>query len=220
MEQSELDLMLELLENPVRRRIVKRLSQEPGYSLQLAKELGLGQQLIASHLQLMEHAGLVESSREASPSGPNRREFLLRKSLSVTIDVAPHLFNVRMKTLDQLPKGEFSGIASSFKQRVDRILEQPDDRKRLSDFSKFFSEIDKKIAEFEDARSALLNTRNYAMELVSETLSRSERTPEERRLLYQIMNEDDRAIERLSENLNIREGVIRQLLKELQEDLS
>ncbi len=212
--------MLELLENPVRRKIVKRLSQEPGYSLQLSKELGLGQQLVASHLDLMEHAGLVKSSMEASPTGPRRREFLLRKSLSVTIDVAPHLFSVRMKTLEDLPEGEFSGIVTSFRDRIERILDQPDDKKRLGDFNRFFSEIDKKIAEFEDARSALLSTKNYAMELVSDVLSRSRRTPEEKRVLYQIMNEDNRVIESLSENLNIREGVIRELLKELQEDTS
>jgi predicted transcriptional regulator len=212
--------MLELLENPVRRKIVKRLSQEPGYSLQLSKELGLGQQLVASHLDLMEHAGLVKSSMEASPSGPRRREFLLRKSLSVTIDVAPHLFSVRMKTLEDLPEGEFSGIVTSFRDRIERILDQSDDKKRLGDFTRFFSEIDKKVAEFEDARSALLSTKNYAMELVSDVLSRSRRTPEEKRVLYQIMNENNRVIESLSENLNIREGVIRELLKELQEDTS
>ena len=209
-----------MLENPVRRKIVKRLTEEPGYSLQLAKELGLGQQLIASHLGLMEEAGLLRSSKEVSPTGPKRREFLLRKSLSLTIDVAPHLFNVRMKTFDRPPRGEYAGIATSFRERIESILEQPDDKKRTSDFTKFFTEIDKKITEFEDARSALLNTRNYAMELVSDEISRSGRSAEERRLLYQIMNDEDLGVESLSESLNIRESVVRELLKELQEELS
>ncbi len=219
MEQSELDVMLELLENPVRRKIVERLSQEPSYSLQISKELGLGQQLVSSHLDLMEEAGLVKSSMQESPSGPKRRAFLLRKSLSVTIDVGPHLFNVEMRSFDDAPKGETPPAASSFREGIEEILQHPDDKRRIGEFVKFFSEIDKKIHEFENARASLLKVRNNAMQRVSAILSQSNRTPEERRLLYRIMSEEDKTIEKLSQTLNVREAVIRELLRELQKDL-
>jgi ArsR family transcriptional regulator len=220
MEQSELDLMLELLENPIRRKIVERLSQEPSYSLQISKELGLGQQLVSSHLDLMEEAGLVESSMQESPTGPKRRAFLLSKSVSVTIDVGPHLFNVEMHSFDDAPKGETPAVASSFKEEIERILKHPDGKKKIGEFVKFFSDIDKKIGEFENARAALLSVRNLAMQRVSAILSQSSRTPEERRVLYHIMSEDDKTIENLSETLNIREAVIREMLKELQKGLA
>jgi ArsR family transcriptional regulator len=220
MEQSELDLMLELLENPVRRKIVERLSQEPSYSLQISKELGLGQQLVSSHLDLMEEAGLVKSSMQESPSGPKRRAFLLRKSVSVTIDVGPHLFNVEMRSFDDTPKGEATPVASSFKEEIEQILQHPDGKKRIGEFVKFFSDIDKKIDEFENARTALLNVRNFAMQRVSAILSQSTRTPEERRVLYHIMSEDDKTIENLSETMNVREAVVREMLKELQKSLA
>ena len=69
MEDHELDTLLGVLENPIRRRIVKRLSQGPSYALQLAKELGLGQPLVAKHLEMMEGAGVVSSLREPSETG-------------------------------------------------------------------------------------------------------------------------------------------------------
>ena len=63
----DLDGLLKILENPIRRRVIERLSQEPNYSLRLSKELGLGQQLVTKHLNLMEDAGLVTTKNQTSP---------------------------------------------------------------------------------------------------------------------------------------------------------
>jgi len=38
-EQPQTNLMLKAIENPIRRKIIKRLSQEPSYPLELAKEI-------------------------------------------------------------------------------------------------------------------------------------------------------------------------------------
>ncbi len=76
-EQEELDAILSMINNQVRRDIIKRLSQEPSYPLQLSKELGVGQQLIAKHLDALEDAGIVASSLEPSPIGPSRKEYAL-----------------------------------------------------------------------------------------------------------------------------------------------
>ena len=91
MDHEELDSLLQVIENPVRRRIIKRLSQESGYALQLSKELGLGQPLVAKHLAIMEQAGLVTAASERSSSGPRRRRYSLARSVSITMDVAPNL---------------------------------------------------------------------------------------------------------------------------------
>ena len=55
MKERELDSVLQVIENPIRRKIIKRLSQEPSYALQLSKELGLGRKRsrLASTLRLM-----------------------------------------------------------------------------------------------------------------------------------------------------------------------
>src|SRR5579862_1485606 len=100
MKGRELDSVLRIIENPVRRRIIKRLSQEPGYALQLSKELGLGQPLVAKHLTIMENAGLVTSAMESSANGPRRKKYSLARSISITMDVAPNTFIERGVVFD------------------------------------------------------------------------------------------------------------------------
>jgi predicted transcriptional regulator len=39
-DQDQVNAMLKIVENPIRRKIIKRLSQEPSYALELAKEIG------------------------------------------------------------------------------------------------------------------------------------------------------------------------------------
>src|SRR5271157_1987712 len=108
MSQAELDSVLGTVENPIRRRIIARLSQEPNYQLQLSKELGLSQQLVAKHLVTLEGAGLVSSVFEDSPRGPQRKEYLLKKSFSVTVDLAPNLFRARVFSFGAVPGMEDS----------------------------------------------------------------------------------------------------------------
>ena len=47
-EEDGLDSILLAIENPVRRKIIKRLSKQPSYQLQISKELGFSQQLSRS----------------------------------------------------------------------------------------------------------------------------------------------------------------------------
>jgi predicted transcriptional regulator len=101
--EADIDSVLGAVENPIRRRIIARLSEEPNYQLQLSRELGVSQQLIAKHLLSMEDAGLVSTMREDSPRGPQRKEYMLRKSLSVTVDVAPNLFRIRVFSFGSFP---------------------------------------------------------------------------------------------------------------------
>src|SRR2546425_10804833 len=103
MKQKELDSVLQVIENPVRRRIIKRISQGPSYALQLSKELGLGQPLVAKHLSIMEKAVLLTSSVERSPNGPERKRYSLAKSVRITIGLAPNLFMKRGVSFGALP---------------------------------------------------------------------------------------------------------------------
>ncbi len=78
-EEDGLDSILLAMENPVRRKIIRRLSKQPSYQLQMSKELGFSQQLVAKHLDAMEGTGLVSSLMEESPHGPRRREYLAQQ---------------------------------------------------------------------------------------------------------------------------------------------
>src|SRR4029077_15418360 len=166
MKERELDSVLQVIENPIRRKLIKRLSQEPCYALQLSKELGLGQPLVAKHLSLMEKAGLVTSALESSPNGPERRRYSLAKSISITMDLAPHLFNERAISFNlspTKPKTARGAEGGAFGDRVREALAAADEGEKLSLISKVLGDVDTRIALVEEERVGLLSVKNELM---------------------------------------------------------
>ena len=217
MEQEELDTILQVVENPVRRKIIKRLSQEPAYALQLSKELGLGQPLVAKHLAVMEHARLVSSMMEASPSGPPRKRYSLAKGVTITMDVGPNVFLERGMSLKPRPAGKHSEEALQLRKKLESAMEIEDERKRLTSLSEVLSEVDIKIEGLEGERGDLLDVRNQAMREAS-GIAGSLAERDMRRVLFHILNEHDREVRRISEALNLRELSVKEILEELERD--
>ncbi|MDG6914801.1 MAG: ArsR family transcriptional regulator [Nitrososphaerota archaeon] len=215
MEEAELDAVLSVVENPVRRRIIKRLSQEPCYALQLSKELGLGQPLVAKHLGVMEEAGVVSSAAERSPTGPSRKRYSLAKSITITMDVAPHLFMERATTFQSRgPEAKGTALA----RRVDEAMTDPDARSRLGAISRVLEEVDGKLAAVEDERAGLIALRNDLMDEAAKIVASIEGT-DRRRVAFHILESHDRQVESISESLDMREMVVRSILEELERDL-
>ncbi len=215
MKQGELDSVLQVIENPVRRRIIKRLSQEACYALQLSKELGLGQPLVAKHLSVMENAGLVSSILESSPNGPERKMYLLAKSISITMDLAPNLFMERAVAFGAVPaKEKPSREIGLLNKRVRVALDNPDDGERLSLISEIMDDVDKRMRVVEEERVALLSVRNTAMTEAARIASKLEGL-DTKRVLFHILDEHDREVESISQSLNLREMVVRSILDEL-----
>src|SRR6266851_2533321 len=198
MKERELDSVLQIIENPVRRRIIKRLSQEPSYALQLSKELGLGQPLVAKHLALMERAGLVTSALESSPNGPERRRYSLAKSISITMDVAPHLFKERAISFNTSPGGKGSkGMNAPLGKRVQEALAAPDEKERLSLISHVLSDVDLRIGTVEEERVSLLAVRNELMNEAARIVGRLEDL-DTRRVVFHILEEHDKEVASIS----------------------
>lgn len=216
MKQGELDSVLQVIENPVRRRIIKRLSQEPCYALQLSKELGLGQPLVAKHLSIIESAGLVTSILESSPNGPERKRYLLAKSISITMDLAPNLFMERAVAFGGAPAKKSSREIGLLNRRVRIALDNPDDRERLSLISEIVDDVDKRMRAVEGERVALLSVRNTAMTEAARIASRLEGL-DMKRVLFHILDEHDREVESISQSLNLREMAVRSILDELED---
>ena len=215
MQQSELDSILLTVENPVRRKIIKRLSQEPTYQLQMSKELGFSQQLVAKHLDAMEETGIVSSLMESSPRGPMRKEYLLNKSVSVTIDFAPNLFRARMLTLDVLPEVlERQSSAYDLIPRVNEAIRHPEDSK-IGALGRMIAEIDKRLTSLEDERSVLLYLRHLTMKEVAEVISGMNLPPEKKKVLYHIIDEQDTDVREISRTLNLREEIVQTLLADI-----
>src|SRR2546422_6345221 len=217
MKQEELDAILRVIENPVRRRIIKRLSHGPSYALQLSKELGLGQPLVAKHLSIMESAALVTSNVEESrnPSGGKRRWYSLAKSVTITMDLAPNLFMDRAVAFGALPVKKPSRGVGLLSERVLEALERQDDRGRLSLVSEILGDVDRMMREVEEERVALLTVRNAAMTEAARIAGKVEDL-DKKRILFHILDEHDREAESISQSLNLRETVVRSILEELE----
>jgi predicted transcriptional regulator len=214
LKERELDAVLQIIENPVRRRIIKRLAQEPSYALLLSKELGLGQPLVAKHLALMEKAGIVTSALESSPSGPERRRYSLAKSISITMDVAPHLFKERAIAfnLENKSKGR------PFSERVDKALSGRDDREKLASISELLGEIDTRIGAVEEERVELLAVRNDLMNEAAKIVAGLQDL-DMRRVIFHILEEHDREVASISQSLDMREVLVKSILDTLERDI-
>lgn len=213
MQEAELDSVLQVIENPIRRRIIKRLSQEPSYALQLSKELGLGQPLVAKHLSLMEKAGLVTSTLEKSPSGPERRKYSLAKSISITMDLAPHLFKERAIAFSAKPKAGREA-RTPLAERVQKALQAPAGKEKLSLISDALGEVDARIGKVEEERVGLLSARNELMDAAAQIVAGMQDF-DTRRVVFHILEEHDRQVESISQSLDMREMLVRSILEEL-----
>jgi predicted transcriptional regulator len=217
MDKQELDSILQVMENPVRRKIIKRLSQEPAYALQLSKELGLGQPLVAKHLAAMENAGLVKTVSEDSPNGPRRKLYSVAKGISIMMDVGPNLFIARGMAFEARPGNEKTSLqASQLRHKVQHAIEGNDESKKLSLLSEALDDVDRRMDEIEQERLELLGVRNMAMREASMVASKFDEL-DTRRVLFHILDEHDRGVERISEVLNLRELSVKLILEELED---
>ena len=218
LDELELDSILLTIENPIRRKLLRRLSQEPSYQLQLSKELGFSQQLVAKHLDTMEDSGVLSSLMESSPHGPKRKEYLLNKSISVTIDFAPNLYRAKVTTFDSLPDAETPFPAYQLVPRVQQALRGPSDG-NFGPLGGLVADIDRKLGDLEDERSVLLYIRHLAMKEVAKVIGGMRIPSEKKKILYHIIDQQNKDVEGISRALNLREGLVKDILDELNKNL-
>jgi predicted transcriptional regulator len=216
---SDLNLLIKILENPVRRKIIECLSQEPSYSLRISKQLGLGQALVAKHLNIMEKSGLVKSRIEKSSFGAQRKMFRLAKSFSIIVDVAPHLFKQDVISFDISPEEyQISGTASSLIKKRDKILDYPTEKDKMKPFSIILTEIDEELDDLEKERAVLLSIRNSVMKEASDIIQKIEDF-DSRRVFHSALHEHDSSVKGISKSLNLREDRVKKIIQKLRNEL-
>ncbi len=219
MSQSELDAVLGTVENPIRRRIIAKLSQEPNYQLQLSKELGLSQQLVAKHLVTMEDAGLVSTMLEDSPRGPQRKEYLLKKSFSVTIDLAPSWFKARIFSFGAVPGAKAADEHGQSMAQVNEALKYPDEASRIRPLAQMIAEVDRKLNEMEEQRAVLLYLRGLAMREAAKATT-SLGSADRRKMLRYVIREQRDGIGDMSASLGLQQQVVGEILEEIEKELA
>ena len=94
------DMILDIIGNNTRRRILATLAREPMYFNQLAKEIAIGQQAILRHMKTLEDMGLIESYGEKSNLGaPDRKYYRLSSSFSLTICLSEDAFSIENRKI-------------------------------------------------------------------------------------------------------------------------
>jgi predicted transcriptional regulator len=218
LSQSELDAVLGTVENPIRRRIIARLSEEPNYQLQLSKDLGISQQLVAKHLITMEDAGLVSTISQDSPRGPPRKEYLLKKSFSVTIDLAPNLFRARMFSFGAVPGVLENEERAQMAAQVGEVLKYPDGASRIRPLTQVVAAVDKKLREMEEERAVFLYIRGLALKEAAR-ITTSLPSDDRRKILRYLMREEGDGITGISVSLGLQKQVVGEILEEIEKEL-
>ncbi|MBR7152806.1 MAG: ArsR family transcriptional regulator [Candidatus Methanomethylophilaceae archaeon] len=147
---NDLDLLLSIVENPTRRRILEMLSTGPQYPLQLSKMLGVSQQAVMKNLALMEECGIVSSHREDSNMGPQRTMYQPNAEFTLVVDMRGSMFSAKVVSPRQ------SGVRIP-DTGVESIIE------RISD-------IDAELARMDEIRSKLLDERNRLIAAIMDAL--------------------------------------------------
>jgi predicted transcriptional regulator len=119
---ADTDVLLDVLGNETRRRILDIISHEPMYFNQLAREIGTGQQAILRHVKILEESGLIESYAKKSELGaPNRKYYKVNSSFNLNISVSNDNFTVRNEDIEELRYKEADILYKKFDE-LDSIV--------------------------------------------------------------------------------------------------
>lgn len=207
------DEILLAIGNPVRRRILEKISEQGLYPLQLSRELNVSQQAVMKHLEMLERVNLVRSMRQKSPLGPSRKCYATKTSLSLTIDMAESLFSVRTRRISLADTWE---EAIQLRRRVERARGIGDVGRRMAVLSEIIGALEDRIEDVERRRISLAYVKNVAMKELASTVDAVDVDYTARRVLFSLLAGPERSVEEISRRSNLREAVVRSLISYLE----
>ena len=219
-KEMDLDTLLMLIENPIRRKILSKLATETHYPLQLSKELNVSQQAIMKHLKVMHENGLVRSFEEKSTSGgPPRKCYVPTKYFSMRIDIGPNTFDAHMQTIESdCQTAQTTLLFEDINNKLADAMAIDDPHDRLAQLSKTVEKINKDIKKLESERNALMQIREHILREIYAIIGEMSSDYEERKVLYYVIRRNDRSPESISEALDMRMVVLQRLFKQLEDE--
>jgi ArsR family transcriptional regulator len=128
---ADTDVLLDVLGNETRRRILNLISHEPMYFNQLAKEIRTGQQAILRHVKILEDSGLIESYAKKSDLGaPDRKYYRVNSSFNLSISVSNDNFTIRNEDIEEIRYKEADALYKKFDELNSIVLQQVNDQNR------------------------------------------------------------------------------------------
>ncbi|HVO77867.1 MAG TPA: helix-turn-helix domain-containing protein [Methanomassiliicoccales archaeon] len=209
-ELPDLDMLLSVIENPTRRRILMALVREPHYPLQLSRELGMSQQAVMKHLKLLEEFNLVRSYPEQSDQGgPTRKRYVPTTKFTIIVDFGPGLFdaalvNVAIRDVDKEEELADEGVneLTGVGDRVNQLRE-------------IVASIDSELDDIQSRRDQLIETKERALEEAAHLAENQIDDYQVRRIVFEYIKRPELTPEQIAENLDLRDETVQQTIDKL-----
>ena len=205
------DIILDIIGNNTRRKILATLAQEPMYFNQLAKEIGIGQQSILRHMKTLEDMGLIESYAEKSNLGaPDRKYYRLNSSFSLTICLSEDAFSIKSHKIEQYRHKE----SDKFYEEYD-LLAQEDDGSILNQLQSNLTKIEMEISNLDSRLNDLRALKQLIVSRLHKIAKDNFEEEFERKILHTIVGESPKSVSELASKLNEKPSRIRNALNEM-----
>ncbi|WNY25942.1 ArsR family transcriptional regulator [Methanolapillus millepedarum] len=115
MDPSE---VLDLLGNENRRKILALLADRPFYVNEITNRIGVAPKAVIGHLNLLEKAGLIESSVDLQ----RRKYYNITRSMRLEVFVSPYSYSVQVSRSDfEIPSEPTYSLSVAFKNPSQKI---------------------------------------------------------------------------------------------------
>jgi predicted transcriptional regulator len=214
---KDFEKVVDVIGNPVRRRIIRKLSEGPDYTLRLSNELNIHQQLASKHLKVIRNAELVDVVRQPSEKGADKKMFSLNKFYSLQIDFSPNLYNQRLISFNN-PQLWITAdnYMDKLEDEVIELTEEGCNVDAIGPLSHIVQSIDDELESLEKRRARLLYIRNLAMNASVQAIEELDR--KKRQIIHYVLNQGSARIESISRHMQLREQTIRDLVNDLENE--
>ena len=216
---DNIDVLLDVLGNETRRRILQLLADEPRYFIQLSRDLGVSQQAVLKHLEILERYGFVVSFQGDSDfAAPKRKYFQLNRScmlaIGITNDAVQFVFHdiPQETTARDSQKTELKSVQKG----VVELDKEKDHAKIVAMSDSLLQEINQKLKELANTQISLLRLKQKITRTAHEAIRESFDEDLQRQILYSMIGVEKRPdVNQLSEMLDAREREINDAIKSL-----
>ena len=217
---DNIDMLLDVLGNETRRRILQLLADEPRYFIQLSKDLRVSQQAVLKHLEILERYGFVTSfEAESDFAAPKRKYFQLNRSCMLAIGITKDAVQFAFHDIPQEGRespGKQIDLKSLQKgvSELEQITDDPS--KILIRSDALLKDIGQKLAQLASTEITLLRLKQKITKIAHEAIREAFDEDLQRQILYSLIGEEKRPdVDQLSEMLDTREREISDAIKVL-----
>lgn len=212
----DFESVVDVLGNPVRRQIIRKLSEGPDYALRISNELNVSQQLASKHLKVIRNAELVNAVRQKSSKGADKKMFSINKFFSLQIDFSPSLYNERLISFNN-PRLWLN--ADTYMDKMESQIEglrEESGVDKINPLGQIVGAIDEELDCLEKRRARLLYLRNLAMNASQQAMEDLDR--HKRQIMHLILDQGSCTIGYLSRYLQLREQTIKDVVEDLEDE--